>query len=65
MKWRSGKGGSLGGGGAIVKYFPHPFAFEGFWETIPMICVRILRNNKVGCYLGFRVTAVRIADLSP
>ena len=30
-----------GGGGAVIKYFPHPFAFEGFWETIPAICVAL------------------------
>ena len=38
MKWRSGKGGSMGGGGAVIKYFPHPFAFEDFWEIVPAIC---------------------------
>ena len=39
MKWRSGKGGSVGGGGAIIKHFPHLSEFKGFWETVPTICV--------------------------
>ena len=37
MKWQSGKGGSAGCGGAVIKHSPHPFAFEGFWETAPTI----------------------------
>ena len=39
MKWQSGKGGSAGCGDAVIKHSPQPFAFEGFWETVPMICV--------------------------
>ena len=37
MKWQSGKGESVGSGGAVIKHSPHLFAFEGFWETIPTI----------------------------
>ena len=37
MKWQSGKGGNAGCGSAVIKHFPHPFAFEGFWETVPVI----------------------------
>ena len=36
-KWQSGKGGNAGCDGAVIKHFPHPFAFEGFWETVPVI----------------------------
>ena len=37
-EWQSGKGMNTGCGGAVIKHFPHPFAFEGFWETVPAIC---------------------------
>ena len=37
MKWQSGKGGNAGCGDAVVKHFSRPFAFEGFWETVPTI----------------------------
>ena len=37
MKWQSGKGGSVGCGGVVIKHSPHLFAFEGFWETAPTI----------------------------
>ena len=66
MKWQSGKGGSVGCGGAVIKHFPHPFAFEGFWETVPVICVSPnYPQLKVGRYLGLRAAQARIADLSP
>ena len=38
MEWQSGKGMNMGCGNVVIKHFPHPFAFEGFWETIPVIC---------------------------
>ena len=38
MKWQSGKGGSAGRAGVVIKHSPHLFAFEGFWETTPTIC---------------------------
>ena len=48
------------------KALPPPFAFEGFWETAPRFApLRILRNNMVGRYLGFRATAAHSAHLSP
>jgi len=66
MKWRCGKGGFAGGGGIVIKLLPHPFAFEGFWETAPRFApLRILRNGVVGRYLGFRATTARIAHFLP
>ena len=38
MKWQSGKGGSAGCGGTVIKHSPHLFAFKGFWETVQAIC---------------------------
>ena len=65
-KWQSGKGGNAGCGGAVIKHFPHPFAFEGFWETVPAIYATLNSPQlKVGRYLRLRATLVRIADLSP
>ena len=34
VKWRRWE---RGGRRRRYKVFPHPFAFEGFWETVPMI----------------------------
>ena len=65
MKWQSGKGGSRGCGGAVIKHSPHLFAFEGLWETAPgLMPLRNLCNSKVGRYLGFHATVARIAHLS-
>ena len=48
------------------KALPHLFAFEGFWETVPAICVSPNSPQlKVGHYLGLRVAPACIADLSP
>jgi len=66
MKWQRGKGMSLGCGGAVIKHTPYLFAFEGFWETAPAICVSPNSPQlKVGRYQGLRATSARIADLSP
>ena len=54
MKWRSDKDGSVGGGGAIIKYFPHLSAFKDFWETVPAICAALNSpTRRMGRYLGF------------
>ena len=66
MKWQRGKGMSMGCSGTVIKHSPHLFAFEGFWETIPVICISPNSPQlKVGRYLGLRVALARIADLSP
>ena len=66
MKWQSGKDGNAGCGGVVINHFPHPFAFEGFWGTVPMIYATLNSPQlKVGRYLGLRATLARIADLSP
>ena len=65
-EWQSGKGMNVGCGGAVIKHIPHPFVFEGFWETIPAICappnspMRLLGNRN----LGFHATATHVAHLS-
>ena len=65
MKWQRGKGMSAGCGGAVIKHSPHLFAFEGFWETVPAICVSPNSPQlRVGRYLGLRAALARIADLS-
>jgi len=47
------------------KALPHLFAFEGFWETVPVICASPNSPQlKVGRYLGLRVALVHITDLS-
>ena len=66
MKWQRGKGMSAGCGGAVIKHSPHLFAFEGFWETVPAICVSPNSPQlKVARYLGLHAAPARIADLSP
>ena len=66
MKWQSGKGGSVGCGGTVIKHSTHPFTFEGFLETAPMIDASPNSPQlKVGRYLGLRAAPTRIADLSP
>ena len=48
------------------KALPHPFAFEGFWGTIPVIyATPNSLQLKVGRYLGLHAAPARIADLSP
>ena len=55
MKWQSGKGQNAGCGDAVIKHFPHPIAFEGFWETIPTIYAAAISPMwQMGHYLGFR-----------
>ena len=38
MEWLSGEGMNVVCNGAVIKHFPHPFAFKGFLETVPAIC---------------------------
>ena len=66
MKWQSGKGGSAGCSGAVIKHsltFSHSRVFGKPFPRFTLL--RILRNSKVGRYLGFRATATCITDLSP
>jgi hypothetical protein len=57
---------SAGCGDAVIKHSPHLFAFEGFWETVPAICVSPNSLQlKVGRYLDLRTALACIADLSP
>ena len=65
MKWQRGKGMSMGCGSIVIKHSHHLFAFEGFWETVPVICVPPNSPQlKVGRYLGLRATVACITDLS-
>ena len=66
MKWQRGKGMSARCGSAVIKHSPHLFTFEGFWETVPAICVSLNSPQlKVGRYLGLHADPARITDLSP
>ena len=66
MKWQRGKGMSAGCGGAVIKHSPHLFVFEGFWETVPVVCVSLNSLQlKVGHYLGLRANTAHIAHFSP
>ena len=52
-EWQSGKGGNTGCGGAVIKHFPHPLAFEGFWETVPAIFAPLISSMRInGPQLG-------------
>ena len=56
---------STGCGDTVIKYSPLLFAFEGFLETVPAICVSLNSPQlKVGRYLGLCVAPAHIADLS-
>ena len=53
-------------GGAVIKHFPHLFAFEGFWETVTAIHASPNSPQlKVGRYLGLHVALTHITDFSP
>jgi len=48
------------------KALPHLFAFKGFWEIVPAICVSPNSPLLNVCYyLGLHVALTRIANLSP
>ena len=65
MKWQSGKGGSAGFDGAVLKHSSHLFAFKGFWETALAICASSDSPQlKVGRYLGLHATLAHFDDLS-
>ena len=38
---------NAGCSGAVIKHFPHPLAFEGFWETVPMICAPLNSPTRI------------------
>ena len=65
MKWQSGKGGSMGCRGAVKKHSPTFSHSRVFGKPFPRFALlRILRNSKVGRYLGLRATMACIANLS-
>ena len=55
MKWQSGKGGSVGYGGIVIKHSPTFSHSRVFGKPFPQFALlRILHNNMVGRYLGLR-----------
>ena len=34
-------------GGIVIKHFPHPLAFEGFWEIVPTICAPLNSPTRI------------------
>ena len=66
MKWQKGKGRSAGCGGAVIKHSPTFSHSRGFGKLLLRLApLQILRNSKVGRYLGFCATAACITDFSP
>jgi len=62
---QNGKGGGVGCGGTIIKYFPHLSAYKGFWETVLVIYTALISPTRhMGHYLGFHVTVAHVMHVS-